>query len=109
MDAYKKLNTPKGAALHIEFSAEPPDEKAELRAAIREVAEKMEYMGDRFLEGKQKENETKCFFKGVLPCCPACCLDLYPVIWRCFLMGWIGRVCGDDPYSSSFCNSRKLR
>ena len=61
MDAYKKLNTPKGAALHIEFSAEPPDEKAELRAAIREVAEKMEYMGDRFLEGKQKETRRSFF------------------------------------------------
>ena len=63
MDAYKKLNTPKGAALHIEFSAEPPDEKAELRAAIREVAEKMEYMGDRFLEGKQKETRRSFFSK----------------------------------------------
>ncbi|AKB22540.1 hypothetical protein [Methanosarcina sp. WH1] len=63
MDAYKKLNTPKGAALHIEFSAEPPDEKAELRAAIREVAEKMEYMGDMFLEGKQKENKRSVFSK----------------------------------------------
>ncbi len=31
MDAYKKLNTPKGAALHIEFSSEPVDEKAEMR------------------------------------------------------------------------------
>ncbi|WP_048125108.1 ABC1 kinase family protein [Methanosarcina lacustris] len=61
MDAYKKLNTPKGAALHIEFSAEPLDEKAELRAAIREVAEKMEYMGDRFLEGKQKESKRSVF------------------------------------------------
>ncbi len=63
MDAYKKLNTPKGAALHIEFSAEPPDEKAELRAAIREVADKIEYMGDRFLEGKQKESKRSVFSK----------------------------------------------
>lgn len=63
MDAYKKLNTPKGAALHSEFSAEPPDEKAELRAAIREVAEKMEYMGDMFLEGMQKESKRSVFSK----------------------------------------------
>jgi ubiquinone biosynthesis protein len=63
MDAYKKLNAPKGAALHIEFSAEPVDEKAELRAAIREVADKMEGMGDRFLEGKQKESKRNVFSK----------------------------------------------
>ncbi|KKG15079.1 ubiquinone biosynthesis protein [Methanosarcina sp. 2.H.T.1A.6] len=63
MDAYKKLNSPKGAALHIEFSAEPMNEKAELKAAIREVADKMEYMGDRFLEGKQKENKRSVFSK----------------------------------------------
>ncbi|MHC1755107.1 MAG: ABC1 kinase family protein [Methanosarcina sp.] len=63
MDAYKKLNAPKGAALHIEFSAEPVDEKAELRAAIREVADKMEGMGDRFLEGKQKESKLNVFSK----------------------------------------------
>jgi ubiquinone biosynthesis protein len=62
MDAYKKLNAPKGA-LHIEFSAEPVDEKAELRAAIREVADKMEGMGDRFLEGKQKESKRNVFSK----------------------------------------------
>jgi ubiquinone biosynthesis protein len=63
MDAYKKLNAPKGAALHIEFSAEPVDEKAELRAAIKEVADKMEGMGDRFLEGKQKESKRNVFSK----------------------------------------------
>jgi len=61
MDAYKKLNDSKGTALHIEFSTEPVDEKAELKAAIREVADKMEYVGDRFLEGKQKENKRSVF------------------------------------------------
>ncbi len=63
MDAYKKLNTPKGAALHIEFSTEPMDEKAELRAAIREVADKMEGMGDKFLSLKQKETRKTTFSK----------------------------------------------
>lgn len=63
MDAYKKLNTSQGTALHIEFSAEPVDEKAELRAAIREVADKMENMGDRFLEAKQRDNKRSFFSK----------------------------------------------
>ena len=63
MDAYKKLNAPKGAALHIEFSAEPVDEKAELRAVIREVADKMESIGDRFLEVRQKDNKRNVFSK----------------------------------------------
>jgi ubiquinone biosynthesis protein len=63
MDAYKKLNAPKGAALHIEFSTEPVDEKAELRAAIREVADKMEGMGDKFLSLKQEENRKSTFSK----------------------------------------------
>ena len=63
MDAYKKLNAPKGAALHIEFTTEPVDEKAELRAAIREVAEKMEGMGDKFLSVKQKESKGSVFSK----------------------------------------------
>lgn len=63
MDAYKKLNTAKGAAFHIEFSSEPVDEKAELRAAIREVADKMEGMGDRFFEMKQKDNKRSVFSK----------------------------------------------
>ncbi len=63
MDAYKKLNEPKGPALHIEFSTEPVDEKAELRAAIREVAEKMELTGDKFLSMKQKEKERSIFSK----------------------------------------------
>jgi len=63
MDAYKKLNEPKGPALHIEFSTEPVDEKAELRAAIREVAEKMELTGDKFLSMKQKEKEKSLFSK----------------------------------------------
>lgn len=63
MDAYKKLNTPKGAALHIEFSTEPVDEKAELRAAIREVADKMEGMGDKFLSLKQGEARKTTFSK----------------------------------------------
>lgn len=63
MDAYKKLNAPKGPALHIEFSTEPVDEKAELRAAIREVADKMEGMGDQFLFLKQEENRKTIFSK----------------------------------------------
>ncbi|WP_440945280.1 ABC1 kinase family protein [Methanosarcina sp. T3] len=61
MDAYKKLNSSGGTALHIEFSTEPVDEKAELKAAIRELADKMEDMGDRFLEGKQKESKRSVF------------------------------------------------
>jgi ubiquinone biosynthesis protein len=63
MDAYKKLNTPKGAAVHIEFSTEPVDEKAELRAAIREVADKMEGMGNKFISLKQKETRKTTFSK----------------------------------------------
>jgi ubiquinone biosynthesis protein len=63
MDAYKKLNTPKGAAVHIEFSTEPVDEKAELRAAIQEVADKMEEMGDKFLSLKQNETRKTTFSK----------------------------------------------
>ncbi|MCC4766476.1 AarF/ABC1/UbiB kinase family protein [Methanosarcina sp. DH1] len=63
MDAYKKLNASKGTALHIEFSTEPVDEKAELRAAIREVADKMEGMGDKFLSIKQKETGKTTFSK----------------------------------------------
>lgn len=63
IEAYKKLNVPKGTALHIEFSAEPADEKAELRAAIREVADKMEEMGDKFLSGKQKVGKRSFFSK----------------------------------------------
>lgn len=63
MDAYKKLNVPKGTALHIELSSEPVDEKAELRAAIREVADKMEGMGDKFLEVRQKDNKRNVFSK----------------------------------------------
>lgn len=61
MDAYKKLDSSRGTALHIEFSTEPVDEKAELRATIRELADKMEDMGDRFLEGKQKESKRSVF------------------------------------------------
>ncbi|RXA17812.1 AarF/ABC1/UbiB kinase family protein [Methanosarcina sp. MSH10X1] len=63
MDAYKKLNEPKGPAIHIEFSTEPVDEKAELRAAIREVADKMEEMGDKFLYLKQEESRKTVFSK----------------------------------------------
>jgi ubiquinone biosynthesis protein len=63
MDAYKKLNATKGAALSIEFSTEPVDEKAELRAAIREVADKMEGMGDKFLSVKQEEKKKSIFSK----------------------------------------------
>ncbi len=63
MDAYKKLSLPKGAALNIEFSTEPVDEKTELRAAIREVASKMEGMGDKFLSVKQQESKRKVFSK----------------------------------------------
>jgi len=39
------------------------DEKAELRAAIREVADKMEGMGDKFLSLKQEENRKSTFSK----------------------------------------------
>lgn len=63
MEAYKKLNVPKGAAIQIEFNTEPVDEKAELRAAIREVAEKMEGMGDKFITVKQKEGKGRIFSK----------------------------------------------
>ena len=63
MDAYKKLNEPKGPAIHIEFSTEPVDEKAEMRATIREVADKMEEMGDRFLSLKQEESRKTVFSK----------------------------------------------
>jgi ubiquinone biosynthesis protein len=63
MDAYKKLGAPKGAALHIEFSTEPVDEKAELRAAIRDIADKMEGMGDKLLEVRQKDNKSNTFSK----------------------------------------------
>ena len=63
MEAYKKLNASKGAALHIEFNTEPVDEKAELRAAIREVAEKMDGMGDKFISVKQKGSRGHVFSK----------------------------------------------
>jgi ubiquinone biosynthesis protein len=63
IEAYKKLYVPKGAALQIEFSTEPVDEKAELRAAIREVAEKLEGMGDKFISIKQKEDRKHVFIK----------------------------------------------
>jgi ubiquinone biosynthesis protein len=63
MDAYKKLNASKGASLNIEFNTEPVDEKSELKAAIREVAEKMEGMGDKFISVKQKEGRGRVFSK----------------------------------------------
>lgn len=63
MDAYKKLNTSKRTAFHIEFSTEPVDEKAELKAAIREVADKMEGMGDRFLEVRKQDDKSNVFSK----------------------------------------------
>ncbi len=63
VEAYKKLSLPKRAALSIEFSTEPVDEKAELRAAIREVADKMEGMGDKFLSVKQKKGKETIFSK----------------------------------------------
>jgi ubiquinone biosynthesis protein len=63
MEAYKKLNVPKGAALLIEFSTEPVGERAELRAAIKEVAEKMEGMGDKFISIKQIEGRGHVFSK----------------------------------------------
>jgi ubiquinone biosynthesis protein len=63
MDAYKKLNTSKRTAFHIEFSTEPVDEKAELKAAIREVADKMERMGDRFLEVRKQDDKSNVFSK----------------------------------------------
>jgi ubiquinone biosynthesis protein len=63
MEAYKKLNISKGAALNIEFSAEPADEKVELGTAIRELAEKMEMMGDKFISMKQNESIRNIFSK----------------------------------------------
>ena len=63
IEAYKKLNVPKGVALHIEFNTGPVDEKAESRAAIREVAEKMEGMGDKYISVKQKEGKRHVFSK----------------------------------------------
>jgi ubiquinone biosynthesis protein len=63
MEAYKKLYVPKGAALQIEFNTEPVDERAELRAAIREFAEKMDGMGDKFISVKQKEGKGRVFAK----------------------------------------------
>lgn len=63
LDAYKKLNISKGSAFHIEFNTEPVDEKAELRTAIREVAEKMEGMGNKFISVKQNESRRHFFSK----------------------------------------------
>jgi len=63
MDAYKKLSTPKGAGIHIELSTEPRDEKAEIRAAVRELAERMGEMGDRLMEGQEKEKKAGSFSK----------------------------------------------
>ena len=63
MDAYKKLSTPKGAGLHIELSTEPRDEKAEIRAAVRELADRMGEMGGSFHEGQQKEGGARGFSK----------------------------------------------
>ncbi|HII00153.1 TPA: AarF/ABC1/UbiB kinase family protein [Methanosarcinaceae archaeon] len=62
-DAYKKLSTPKGPALHLEFSAEPRDEKAEIRAAVRELADRVGDMRDRLLEGQEKEKKGRGFSK----------------------------------------------
>jgi len=62
-DAYKKLSSPKGPALHLEFSAEPRDEKAEIRAAVRELADRMGDMGDLLLEGQEKEKKGRGFSK----------------------------------------------
>jgi ubiquinone biosynthesis protein len=45
------------------MSTEPVDEKAEMRATIREVADKMEEMGDRFLSLKQEESRKTVFSK----------------------------------------------
>lgn len=63
VDAYKKLNAPKGAALHIEFGTVPTDEKAELRASIRELTEKMESLGDKFISAKKREGNRNFFSK----------------------------------------------
>ncbi|WP_440956414.1 ABC1 kinase family protein [Methanosarcina sp. Mfa9] len=63
MDAYKKLSTPKGPALHLEFSAEPKDEKAEIRAAVQELADRMGDMGDRLMEVQEKEKKDRGFSK----------------------------------------------
>jgi ubiquinone biosynthesis protein len=63
MEAYTKIRVPKTAALQIEFNTGPVDEKAELRAAIREFAEKMDGMGDKFISVKQKEGKGSVFAK----------------------------------------------
>jgi ubiquinone biosynthesis protein len=90
MDAYKKLKIPKGAALQIEFSTGPVDEKAELRAAIREVAEKMEGMGEKFISVKQKESRGRVFSKEFY-------LAVLLIISTCILLNgndfsWVGLV-----------------
>ncbi|MCQ1536721.1 AarF/ABC1/UbiB kinase family protein [Methanosarcina sp. KYL-1] len=61
-EAYKKLGASKGAGLHIEFNTEAVDEKAELRAAIRQVADKMGEMGDRLVENEEKK-KSRVFSK----------------------------------------------
>ena len=63
VEAYKKLNISKSAALNIEFTTEPADEKAELTTAIREVSEKIERIGDKFISIKQNESIRSVFSK----------------------------------------------
>jgi ubiquinone biosynthesis protein len=94
MDAYKKLNTPKGTALHIEFSTESIDEKAELKAAIREVADKMEGMGDKFLSFNQKEKMKNTFSKE-LYLAALLIVSTYILLYggTFFWVGLIGFVC----------------
>jgi len=63
MEAYAKIRVPKAAALQIEFNTGPVDEKAELRAAIREFAKKMDGMGDKFISVKQKKDKRRVLAK----------------------------------------------
>ncbi len=63
VEAYKKLNISKSAALNIEFTTEPADEKAELTTAIREISEKIERIGDKFISIKQNESIRSVFSK----------------------------------------------
>ena len=63
VEAYKKLNISKSAALNIEFTTEPADEKAKLTTAIREINEKIERIGDKFISIKQNESIRSVFSK----------------------------------------------
>ena len=63
MEAYKKLNISKSAALNIEFTTEPADEKAELTNCNQRNCEKMERIGDKFISMKQNESIRSVFSK----------------------------------------------